>query len=124
MENRTFKKKDLSKIFDEKEETIRSWINKGNVPVLERVGRGQVHIFGLNEVLQKKITTEDWYEIIEEGKTFFVLENFEHCKTCQVRSFNENEGPFVVDPGAEGVMILNGKRLLEEVKAKIEKNFL
>ena len=74
--------------------------------------------------LAKKITTEDWYEIINEDKIFFVLENFEHCKTCQVRCFNENEGPFVVDQKAEGVMILNGKRLFEEVKAKIEKNFL
>jgi len=142
MENRLFKRKDLSKIFDGKnQETIRSWIDKGYIPLKEEGGRARAHIFGFDEVLKaslfmkfydmgydarfadrlaKKVTAEDWHSVIEEGKLFFVLENFEHARACQVRTFDEFEGPFVVDEGAEGVMIINGKRLLEEVKQRIK----
>jgi len=56
MENRTFKKKDLSKIFDEKEETIRSWINKGNVPVLERV----VYLSSFTTWATPAVSLPDW----------------------------------------------------------------
>lgn len=137
-----FNKEALAKIFDKKPETIRQWIDKGYVTPKEQGRRGQAHLFVWNDLLRialfrkfydlgiearvsaklsQAAKDDDWYEVSSEDGIFFVFDaSGQQAKTISVRSFDENEVPFIIKEETEAVFIINAKKLIKELEAKIE----